>query len=77
MSLFLDAFLGSRFSIDFLISSTLVSLNLNVWNLFLDLINLMLDGFDIFQLFLKEDLLLVNLNIQILDLLAYLKLEYS
>ena len=77
MSLFLDAFLGSRFSIDFLIPSTLVSLNLNVWNLFLDLINLMLDGFDIFQLFLKEDLLLVNLNIQILDLLAYLKLEYS
>ena len=38
MSLFWDAFLGSRFPIDFFISSILMSQNLNVWDLFLDLI---------------------------------------
>ena len=54
MSLFWDAFLGSRFSIYFFISSILVSLNLNAWDLFLDLINLTLGWFWYFPIIFKR-----------------------
>ena len=59
--LFWDAFLRSRFWKDFLISSMLVYLNLEVWDLFLFsvLTNLILDGLDSFRLSLKQNHLLV------------------
>ena len=42
---FWEAFLGSNFSINILISSVLVSLNLKAFDLFLVLINLILGWF--------------------------------
>ena len=50
---FWEAFLGSNFSINFLISSVLVSLNLKVLDLFLVLINLILGWFWYFLMILE------------------------
>ena len=51
---FLRCFFGIKISIYFCISSILVSLNLNAWNLFLDLINLILGWFWYFPIIFKR-----------------------